>query len=459
MLKLAAKRTNIDKSNANAPEVPSADTKDICAALKAIKANQLPDFSKLPPDVAEAMASLAKSVLERDENELKDTVSLSLHASEAMASVGRIVGDVRDISSNTQSVAAGIEQLDASISNVARSAETTSANVERISNLMSETVNTVSQTNQAVQSSDAAMESTMAEADQVLQAVHRIESFVDTVDKIAKQTNLLALNATIEAARAGEAGRGFAVVATEVKSLSEQTGIATRDIHGLMGELKTVVDNLHAAAQASRQETSIATGMTAQIQDSLLQVSELTQEASNEMIAVAQVISEQSNATGELAQCVSDTADLSAKAASHATTAVEVVRRSEAVIGPALERMSELNIPNAVLYLAKSDHFLWKKKLVEMFVGLNNLTEQELSDHHNCRLGKWYFNRAEEDLRRLPTFAQIDAPHERVHRHGKKAAALFAQGDREGAYSEILEMEKHSGEVVRLLDQLISEVS
>jgi methyl-accepting chemotaxis protein len=89
-----------------------------------------------------------------------------------------------------------------------------------------------------------------------------------------------------------------------------------------------------------------------------------------------------------------------------------------------------------------------------MAVGRVKLKADELSDHHSCRLGKWYYGDASRDSRSHRAFAQLENPHAQVHQHGKQAAKLFESGDLAGALREIQNVETASKDVLRLLDDL-----
>ena len=119
-------------------------------------------------------------------------------------------------------------------------------------------------------------------------------------------------------------------------------------------------------------------------------IQEIVADTSHRMEQVANVLGEQTQATSELSQGVISIAEGSRAAAARANEVIEAVRASEALIDEKFAHLDGREIPDYVLHRAKSDHFLWKKRLSEMLVGLNNLTESELADHHSCRLGKWY---------------------------------------------------------------------
>ena len=110
------------------------------------------------------------------------------------------------------------------------------------------------------------------------------------IDSIAFQTNILALNAAVEAARAGEHGRGFAVVASEIRSLSQRSAGAAKEIKQL------IADSVEKVGAGTGQVESAGRTMD-EIVVNVKRVSALISEIS----AVAQ---QQSESIGQIHQAV-----------------------------------------------------------------------------------------------------------------------------------------------------------
>ncbi len=59
-----------------------------------------------------------------------------------------------------------------------------------------------------------------------------IGELTNLINRIADETRMISINAGIVAARTGDEGRAFGVLAKEIRTLSENTAHATRDVHG-----------------------------------------------------------------------------------------------------------------------------------------------------------------------------------------------------------------------------------
>ena len=110
----------------------------------------------------------------------------------------------------------------------------------------------------------------------------------------------------------------------------------------------------------------------------------------------------------------------------------------------------------ALLQLSKADHILWKWRVYNMFLGLENVKPSDVSSHKDCRLGKWYTApRTSERFGHLQDYRDLDQYHARVHESAKLAAEAYAAGNIQQAGIHLKEVDQASERVLFFINNLI----
>lgn len=134
----------------------------------------------------------------------------------------------------------------------------------------------------------------------------KIQDITQVINGVADQTNLLALNAAIEAARAGEHGRGFAVVADEVRTLSQQTTNATKEIGQMLNEVKQQTENSVTTMSSLEEGVSDIVNISGAAIQTFTNIQNSTQETEEKIYEINSILNEHVTATSEISSSVID---------------------------------------------------------------------------------------------------------------------------------------------------------
>ncbi|MCG8512478.1 MAG: methyl-accepting chemotaxis protein [Rhodospirillales bacterium] len=444
-----------EMSTGGDPAVPASPGQQVEACLEGINTG---DFGRLPQgdDYLSQLARQTASKLSDDGVVLlRRTVESSMQSSEAMAAVSFAAGDMREIDERTHGISAATEEMVSTINHISEASNASAGLAAEAQDSVRRGMDSVQGAIAEMRQISGSVQTASEKAGTLAQTSEQIGAILEVIEAIAKQTNLLALNATIEAARAGEAGKGFAIVASEVKNLANQTADATEDIREQVTSIRGVMEEITGAMSTTSETVEKGQEAIAAVGDNMEVVVGNISAVSVRIEESAASVTEQTAAMEEISRTVHDIAEMTKRGRDNADHAIGAVSSSEKVVNDQFVDLEKMDLPNAILYRAQSDHFIWKKTLADILVGRSDKTADSLTSHHECRLGKWYDNVTESVYRDHPCYPQLEDPHRRVHEHGKKAADLFLGGDRVAAMEEYEKVEEASREVVALLQKMI----
>ncbi|CAM4317741.1 methyl-accepting chemotaxis protein [Corallococcus exiguus] len=209
--------------------------------------------------------------------------------------------------------AGALNATSATTEELARSAQQIADNAESVSTIAETTFGAAQSGQRGATAFLGAMQRMKEDNEAIAEAVVRLNKrvqqigkVVEFINEIADKSDLLALNAELEGTKAGEVGRGFSLVAAEMRRLAENVIRSTKEIEGLIGEIRDATNGAVMATEAGLKTTELGTLLAAQVDDSLSLILELARQTSHAVRSISLATLQQQTGTDQLAAAMGD---------------------------------------------------------------------------------------------------------------------------------------------------------
>ena len=175
----------------------------------------------------------------------KQTVELSEVISVLASSSNEIAATTSELASGTEQTAVAVSETTTTVEEVKQTANVSSQKAKHVSEIALGAAQVSQNGTRLVKDTLEGISNIREQVEYIAETIIKlaehnqaIGEIIAAVDDIAEQANLLAVNASIEASKAGEHGKGFMIVAQEIKSMSELSKQATKQVRSILHDIQ-----------------------------------------------------------------------------------------------------------------------------------------------------------------------------------------------------------------------------